>query len=146
MLPGGVVSMGANFSLEHIRHQSSRFQADVRGGFFDGMIGSALPASVAAEVGRVTKRIQGVIDAMTPQERSDPNLIDADRCRRIAKGSGTAPEDVRGLLNEVKQCGELMLRHRKRSLWRRIKFALGLDKEVIPRKTALQRTLEKRRE
>ena len=33
------------------------------------------------------KRIQGSIDSMTPDERSDPGVIDISRRRRIAAGS-----------------------------------------------------------
>jgi signal recognition particle subunit SRP54 len=138
--------MDDNFGLEDVRYQCSRLPVHIRGSFLDRLFGSALPASVPAEVVTVTKRIQGVIDAMTPQERSDPDIIDADRCRRIAIGSGVAPKDVWSLLNQVKQCREMMRQRRKMSLWQRIKFAFGLDQKVMPRKTALQRTLEKRRE
>ena len=37
------------------------------------------------------QRIQGIIDSMTLDERSDPSLIDISRRRRIAAGSGVEP-------------------------------------------------------
>ena len=46
------------------------------------------------------KRIQGIIDSMTPDERSDPTLIDISRRRRIAAGSGVDPADVSGLVKQ----------------------------------------------
>jgi hypothetical protein len=42
------------------------------------------------------KRIEAIVQSMTKQERRDPDVIDASRRRRIARGSGTAPTDVSG--------------------------------------------------
>ena len=39
-----------------------------------------------------------IINSMTKQERSDPNLIKASRKIRISKGSGTKVQDVNKLL------------------------------------------------
>ena len=49
-------------------------------------------------------RIEAIIKSMTPAERADPDLIDASRRNRIAKGSGTNPNQV-GML--VKQFSEM---------------------------------------
>jgi signal recognition particle subunit SRP54 len=38
---------------------------------------------------------------MTPEERSNPDLINGSRKRRIARGSGTTPSDVNQLLNQL---------------------------------------------
>jgi signal recognition particle subunit SRP54 len=46
------------------------------------------------------KRIEGIINAMTPQERRKPELIKASRKRRIATGSGVQVQDVNRLLNQ----------------------------------------------
>jgi signal recognition particle subunit SRP54 len=46
------------------------------------------------------KRIQGIIDSMTPVERSRPELIDMSRRRRIAAGAGVDPSDVSGLVKQ----------------------------------------------
>ena len=50
------------------------------------------------------KRIEAIIDSMTPDERRHPELIKASRRRRIALGSGTTTADVNRLL---KQFGEM---------------------------------------
>src|SRR5262249_55750860 len=39
------------------------------------------------------KRIQGIIDSMTKEERRNPDIIDIGRRRRIAAGSGTEPHE-----------------------------------------------------
>jgi signal recognition particle subunit SRP54 len=46
------------------------------------------------------KRIQGIIDSMTPAERRDPGLIDRLRRSRIASGSGVGPAEVSALLKQ----------------------------------------------
>ena len=41
-------------------------------------------------------RMEAIIHSMTAKERETPEIIEANRRRRIARGSGTAPEDVLG--------------------------------------------------
>jgi len=45
---------------------------------------------------------------MTPEERRNPSIIGGSRRRRIAKGSGTTPQDVNQLLNQFSQIQKLM--------------------------------------
>jgi signal recognition particle subunit SRP54 len=47
-----------------------------------------------------TKKIEAIILSMTAEERRNPDLINGNRKRRIAKGSGTTPSDVNQLLNQ----------------------------------------------
>jgi len=54
--------------------------------------------------------IEAMIRSMTPEERRKPDLIDPSRRARIAKGSGTDPADVNGLLKQFKQMTGLMRR------------------------------------
>lgn len=54
------------------------------------------------------KKIEAIIRSMTPEERSNPNIIDGSRRRRIARGSGTTPQDVNQLLNQHRQMQKLM--------------------------------------
>ncbi|MDO5509855.1 MAG: signal recognition particle protein [Weeksellaceae bacterium] len=54
------------------------------------------------------KHIEAIIYSMTPAERSNPNLINASRKRRIAKGSGRSVQDVNNLLNQFSQMGKMM--------------------------------------
>jgi len=46
---------------------------------------------------------EAIIRSMTPHERAHPHAIDAPRRRRIAKGSGTEPHDVSGLVKSFDQ-------------------------------------------
>lgn len=46
-------------------------------------------------------RIEAIILSMTPSERSEPDIINGSRRRRIAQGSGTSVEDVNQLLRQL---------------------------------------------
>jgi signal recognition particle subunit SRP54 len=54
------------------------------------------------------RRIEAMIQSMTPQERAQPQLIDGSRRRRIAAGSGTTVQDVNRLLKQFDQVRRLM--------------------------------------
>ena len=54
------------------------------------------------------KKVEAMIFSMTPYERQNPGIIDGSRRRRIARGSGTIPQDVNQLLNQHRQVQKLM--------------------------------------
>jgi signal recognition particle subunit SRP54 len=49
-------------------------------------------------------RLRGIVHSMTPRERRDPDLIEASRRRRIARGAGVEQQEVSGL---VKMFGQM---------------------------------------
>jgi signal recognition particle subunit SRP54 len=53
-------------------------------------------------------RVEAIIHSMTSQERRKPDIIEGGRRRRIAQGSGTAPEEVSGLLKQFRQMRDMM--------------------------------------
>ena len=53
-------------------------------------------------------RIEGIINSMTPFERSKPELIKASRKRRIAMGAGVQVMHVNQLLNQFEQMQKMM--------------------------------------
>jgi len=53
-------------------------------------------------------RMEAIILSMTPPERVDPSVIEASRRRRIARGSGTEPQDVSGLVKQFTQASHMM--------------------------------------
>lgn len=67
------------------------------------------------------KKIEAIINSMTPEERRNPEIIDASRKRRIAKGSGTTVQDVNKLLKTYEEMKTLMKRMKKGKF--RIPFA-----------------------
>lgn len=48
-------------------------------------------------------RIQAIVLSMTPKERSNPDIINGSRRKRIARGSGTSQEDVNRLIDQLYQ-------------------------------------------
>lgn len=73
-------------------------------------------------------RMLGMIDSMTAPERSNAEIIDLSRRRRIAKGSGTCPHEVKLLVNQFKQIRDWMRQMAQMSIWQRIKMDLGFGK------------------
>jgi signal recognition particle subunit SRP54 len=74
------------------------------------------------------KRIQGMIDSMTKEERRNPDLIDINRRRRIAAGSGTEPHEIKQFVQQFDQVRTLMRQMAKMSIWDRVKMMSGLGK------------------
>jgi signal recognition particle subunit SRP54 len=54
------------------------------------------------------RRMEGIICGMTPKERANPNILNARRRMRIAKGSGVAVSEVNNLLNRFTQMQQMM--------------------------------------
>lgn len=54
------------------------------------------------------KHIEAIIHSMTPEERSNPSLINASRKKRIGKGSGTSVQQVNQLLKQFNQMSKMM--------------------------------------
>ena len=74
------------------------------------------------------QRIQGMIDSMTKEERRNPDVIDINRRRRIAAGSGTEPHEVKQFIGQFEQVRTLMRQMAKMSMWERIRMVTGLGK------------------
>ena len=54
------------------------------------------------------RRIEGIINSMTPQERVKPEIIKASRKRRIATGAGVQVQEVNRLLTQFEQMQKMM--------------------------------------
>jgi signal recognition particle subunit SRP54 len=73
-------------------------------------------------------RIQGMIDSMTKEERRNPDVIDGNRRRRIARGSGTEPQEVNQFLKQFDQVRVIMRQMARMSVFERIKMVTGMSK------------------
>ncbi len=102
---------GKGFDLEDFRAQLRQMQN--MGGLaalLDKLPGAgALPPGAAARVddGQL-RRLEAIINSMTPQERRRPDIIKGSRKRRIAAGSGTQVQDVNRLLKQFAQMQKMM--------------------------------------
>ena len=54
------------------------------------------------------KYIEAIIGSMTPSERSNPNLLNINRKKRIAKGSGRDLNDVNQMVKQFHQMSKMM--------------------------------------
>ena len=104
------VKSGKGFDLTDFKAQITQMR---KMGGIAGML-DKLPAELAkaAQATQVDERkigrIEGIIDSMTPLERSKPELIKASRKRRIATGAGVTVQEVNQLLNQFEQTQKMM--------------------------------------
>jgi signal recognition particle subunit SRP54 len=54
------------------------------------------------------KGIEAMINSMTPAERSNPDLIDGNRRKRIAKGAGKDISEVNAFMKQFEQMRDMM--------------------------------------
>jgi signal recognition particle subunit SRP54 len=100
------------FDLEDMRDQL--LQMEQMGGIealMDKMPGMGqIPQSVKNQMmGAVeSKKMVAIINSMTPKERTHTKLIKGSRKNRIARGSGTGPQDVNKLLKQFEKMQKQM--------------------------------------
>jgi signal recognition particle subunit SRP54 len=100
-----------SFTLEDFREQLRQ----IRGmGPLDQLMGmipglsrlKGLPDTTAQE--HDLKRVEAIIDSMTPGERQRPEILNGSRRKRIAAGSGTSVADVNRLLKQFGDMQKMM--------------------------------------
>jgi signal recognition particle subunit SRP54 len=70
--------------------------------------------------------VEGIINAMTPQERAKPDLIKASRKRRIATGAGVPVQEVNRMLNQFEQMQAMMKQMKKGGLAKMMRAMGGM--------------------
>jgi signal recognition particle subunit SRP54 len=106
------VKSGKNFDLDDFKAQMQQMRN--MGGV--GALMDKLPAQMAQAAGKMDgeagdkamRRIEGIINSMTPLERRKPELIKASRKRRIATGAGVQVQEVNRLLNQFEEVQKMM--------------------------------------
>ncbi|MEM5829384.1 MAG: signal recognition particle protein Srp54 [Candidatus Aenigmatarchaeota archaeon] len=71
-------------------------------------LGMKIPKDVLEKQEEKMKHYKYIIQSMTKEERENPEIINASRIRRIAKGSGREESEVRELLQQYEQMKKLM--------------------------------------
>ncbi len=72
------------------------------------------------------RRIEGMIDSMTMQERQNPEIIDRSRRNRIARGSGMQAADINKLLKDFSMMSKMMQGMTNMGLRDRLRMMRGL--------------------
>jgi signal recognition particle subunit SRP54 len=123
------VRKGKGFDLEDFKQQIG--QMNKMGGIASMM--DKLPAQLAGKIDpaklqddKQFKRIEGIINSMTPQERAKPELIKASRKRRIAAGAGVPVQAVNQLLNQFEQMQKMMKMMKGGNLQRMMRGMKGM--------------------
>ncbi|KMN35865.1 MULTISPECIES: signal recognition particle protein [Chromobacterium] len=103
---------GKGFDLEDFKAQMQQMKK--MGGMSNllekmpGQLGQMAKGVQGAEAEKAMRRIEGIINSMTPQERHKPELLKASRKRRIAAGAGVTVQEVNKLLNQFEQTQKMM--------------------------------------
>jgi signal recognition particle subunit SRP54 len=104
------VKSGKGFDLSDFKAQIGQMR---KMGGIAGLV-DKLPAELAraAQGAAVDEkrigRIEGIINSMTPAERTKPEILKASRKRRIAAGAGVSVQEVNQLLNQFEQTQKMM--------------------------------------
>lgn len=106
------IKSGSKFDLEDFKSQMSQMRK--MGGM--GALMDKMPAQMASMAAKVNnedadkslRRIEGIINSMTPLERRKPELIKATRKKRIADGSGVQVQEVNRLLKQFEETQKMM--------------------------------------
>jgi signal recognition particle subunit SRP54 len=104
------VKKGKGFDLEDFKQQIGQMR---KMGGISSMI-DKLPAQLAQAAQssqmdeKQLRRVEGIINSMTPGERMRPEILKASRKRRIAAGAGVPVQEVNRLLNQFEQMRDVM--------------------------------------
>jgi signal recognition particle subunit SRP54 len=105
------------FDMDDLRAQLAQMRRMGGLGALAGMIPGMKAAKQAMASGAVDEKIlvrmDAMITSMTPKERLKPELINAKRKIRIAKGSGTTVQDVNKLLKMHQEMANAMKKIKK---------------------------------
>jgi signal recognition particle subunit SRP54 len=117
-----------NLTLEDFRKQFSQIHKLGMKDLLSRMPGMSDMIPEGEDPEEALRRVQGMIDSMTREERANPDLIDQSRRRRIAAGSGCEPHEVKHFLHQFNQARTLMRQFANMSLWQRMKAMSSLGK------------------
>ncbi len=121
---------GKGFDLNDFKEQISQMR---KMGGLSGML-DKLPAQfaqAAAQAGgavedKSIRRIEGIINSMTREERAKPEILKATRKRRIATGAGVQVQEVNRLLAQFEQTQKMMKQFSKGGMQKLMRGMKGM--------------------
>ena len=106
------IKAGGRFDMNDFKSQLTQMKKmGGMAGLMDKLPAQFQQAAAGANMGQAEKSVQrmvGIIDSMTPLERAKPELIKANRKRRIAAGAGVQVQEVNRMLNQYDQMQTMM--------------------------------------
>ncbi|HZQ73731.1 MAG TPA: signal recognition particle protein [Burkholderiales bacterium] len=123
------VRKGKGFDLEDFKEQLAQMKkmggvASLLDKLPAQLVGQVNPAQLQDD--KQLRRIEGIINSMTAQERAKPELIKASRKRRIAAGAGVSVQAVNQLLNQFEQMQKMMKMMKGGNLQRMMRGMKGM--------------------
>ena len=130
------VKSGKNFDLDDFKAQMSQMRK--MGGM--GALMDKMPSQIAGMAAKVDpneadkslRRIEGIINSMTPLERRKPEIIKATRKKRIADGSGVQVQEVNRLLKQFEETQKMMKMFSKGGMAKMMRSMGGLMGGKLP--------------
>ena len=121
---------GKGFDLNDFKEQIAQMRK--MGGLASMM--DKLPAQFAQMAGQIQGgaeekqigRVEGIINSMTPAERSKPEILKASRKRRIATGAGVSVQEVNRLLKQFEQTQKVMKQFSKGGMQKMMRGLKGM--------------------
>lgn len=106
------IKSGGKFDMNDFKAQLTQMKKmGGMSGLLDKLPAQFQQAAAGANMDQAEKQVRrmcGIIDSMTPQERAKPELIKANRKRRIAAGAGVQVQEVNRMLNQYEQMNTMM--------------------------------------
>jgi signal recognition particle subunit SRP54 len=125
---------GKSFDLEDFKSQIQQMKKmGGMAGLIDKLpgMGAMGQAMQGPEADKAMRRVEGIINAMTPLERRKPELIKANRKRRIATGAGVTVQDVNRLLKQFEDMQKMMKQFSGKNMFKLMKGMKGM-KGMLP--------------
>jgi signal recognition particle subunit SRP54 len=121
---------GSGFDLNDFLGQISQMKKmGGLSGLMDKLPSQLTAKAAGADMGKAerdVKRMEGIICSMTALERRKPELIKANRKRRIAAGAGVQVQEVNRLLNQFEQMQGMMKKMQGGGLMKMMKRMGGM--------------------
>jgi len=126
----------SQFDLEDFKKQLQQIK---KMGSLDSILGmipgvgkalKQMPGAQPSE--KELKRIEAIIDSMTPGERANHQIINGSRRLRIAKGSGTTVQEVNQLLKRFTEAQKVMKQLQKMGPKGLMRGMKGMGKGMFP--------------
>jgi signal recognition particle subunit SRP54 len=106
------IKSGGKFDMNDFRAQLAQMKKmGGMAGLLDKLPAQFQQAASGANMDQAEKQVRrmcGIIDSMTPLERAKPELIKANRKRRIAAGAGVQVQEVNRMLTQYEQMNTMM--------------------------------------
>jgi signal recognition particle subunit SRP54 len=130
------IKSGSKFDLEDFKSQMMQMR---KMGGMDALM-DKMPSQMAnmasqvnsADAEKSLRRIEGIINSMTPTERRKPELLKATRKKRIAAGSGVQVQEVNQMLKQFAETQKMMKMFSKGGMAKMMRGMGGLMGGKLP--------------